>query len=312
MTTLHHILNPIILQEQARIWIKEDLPHFDLQGFVCGDAPVVSKIFCKSPGVLAGVPFVNAVLQELQCTPNWFCMEGEWLDTSKGPIEVAYVGGSAVNVLVAERVVLNILSRCSGVATKSRRVRRKLNDLGWEGFIAGSRKTTPGFRMVEKYGLLVGGAATHRYDLSHMIMLKDNHVTICGSMAKAIQKVKAVAGFSSKIEVESRTLEEALEAAKEGVDIIMLDNFQPQVRGKRFDWVFSNRDLQDIAEASKYLKLKYPHILIEASGGITEENAFRYAKLTVDIISMSSLVQGYEAVDFSMKVLPKKEIKSQS
>jgi len=175
------------------------------------------------------------------------------------------------------------------MATKSRRVKRKLSQLGWEGYLAGSRKTTPGFRMVEKYGLLVGGAATHRYDLSNMVMLKDNHVTICGSMKAAVDKVRLVTGFSTKIEVEARNLDEALEAAATGVDIVMLDNFPPQ----------------DLNEASKHIKKLFNQVLLEASGGITEENVHRYAKPTIDIISMSSLVQGYEAVDFSMKVLPK-------
>lgn len=174
MVPFHNILSPVLLQELARSWLKEDQPSFDLQGVVAGDTEIVAKIYCKSPGVLAGVPFVNAVLKEVDCSPNWFFMEGEHLDPSTvgGPVEVAYVGGKGQNVLLAERVILNVLARCSGVATKSRRVKRKLSQLGWEGYLAGSRKTTPGFRMVEKYGLLVGGVATHRHDLSNMVMLK--------------------------------------------------------------------------------------------------------------------------------------------
>lgn len=233
MTSIHHILNPVLLQEHARAWLKEDSPNFDLQGVVAGDTEIVAKIFCKSPGVLAGVPFVNAVLREVDCSPNWFCMEGEVLDTSRGPIEVAYVGGKGQHVLLAERVILNILARCSGVATKARRVKRKLTQLGWDGSLAGSRKTTPGFRLVEKYGLLIGGADPHRFDLSSMVMLKDNHVTICGSMKSAIKRVRNVTGFSTKVEVESRSLQEAFEAANAGVDIIMLDNFQPPVSAQR-------------------------------------------------------------------------------
>ena len=98
---------------------------------------------------------------------------------------------------------------------------------GWAGHVAGTRKTTPGFRIVEKYALLVGGAATHRLDLSQMVMLKDNHVWQAGSITKAVQTAKSAAGFSAKIEVEARDLEEALEAAKAGADIVMLDNFTP-------------------------------------------------------------------------------------
>ena len=86
MAGIHQILNPVVLQECAKNWLKEDSPNFDLQAIVAGDQEVVAKIFCKSSGVLAGVPFVNAVLREVECSPNWFCMEGEYLDTSQGAI----------------------------------------------------------------------------------------------------------------------------------------------------------------------------------------------------------------------------------
>lgn len=199
---------------------------------VAGDAEIAAKVYCKSAGVLAGIPFANAVFHQLDCSPNWFFKEGEWLEPM--PIcEVAYVGGKANSVLLAERIVLNVISRCSGVATRSRNIKMKLDELGWQGFVAGTRKTTPGFRMVEKYGLLIGGVATHRYDLSDMIMLKDNHITICGgSIHKAIAQVRSAAGFTSKLEVECRTFEEARQAAHCGADIIMLDNFKINVRPK--------------------------------------------------------------------------------
>jgi nicotinate-nucleotide pyrophosphorylase (carboxylating) len=222
----------------------------------------------------------------LDCSPNWFFKEGEWLDAN--PIcEVAYVGGKAHNVLLAERIVLNVISRCSGVATQSRNIKHKLDEMLWQGFIAGTRKTTPGFRMVEKYGLLIGGVTTHRYDLSSLIMIKDNHISISGSVRKAVAQVRSAAGFVTKIEVECRNLDEAREAAHSGADIIMLDNFKPQ----------------ELEYCSKWLKANFPSILVEASGGINEDNVGLYAKPTVDIISLSSLVQGYQTVDYSMKVL---------
>lgn len=224
MSVYHHILNPVILDDLARNWIREELPHFDLQAMAVGDIDIAAKVFCKSPGVLAGIPFANSVFNQLNCSPNWFCKEGEWLE-AKPVCEVAYVGGKAHNVLLAERIILNVLSRCSGVATAARLTSTNLYKLGWQGRIAGTRKTTPGFRMVEKYGLLIGGACTHRYDLSDMIMLKDNHITICGSVQTAINKVRPSSGFAHKIEVECRNLEEAQEAALAGADIIMLDNF---------------------------------------------------------------------------------------
>lgn len=122
----------------------------------------------------------------------------------------------------------------------------------WEGFVAGTRKTTPGFKMVEKYALIVGGACTHRMDLSHMVMLKDNHIWSVGSITNAVHKAKQAAGFSSKIEVECQSVAEAMEAATAGADIVMLDNF-------------SGEKLRSAAET---IKRTFPSILIEASGVI--------------------------------------------
>jgi len=287
MAGVHNILNPVCLKEAAKSWLIEDCPNFDLQGIVAGEKEVIAKIYCKSKGVLAGVPFVNAVFKELDCTANWSCMEGTTIDGgSQNKIEVAHVTGKGSNVLLAERLILNILSRCSGVATRASRIKQKLIEHRWNGTIAGSRKTTPGFRMVEKYGLMVANVDPHRYDLSSMIMLKDNHVAISGSIKSAIDKVKNITSFSTKIEVECGSLEEATAAARASADIIMLDNFNPV-------------DLQKVATE---IKTTFPHILIEASGGITEDNAHHYAQTSIDIISMSSLIQGYETVDFSMKI----------
>ncbi|XP_037047820.1 nicotinate-nucleotide pyrophosphorylase [carboxylating]-like isoform X2 [Bradysia coprophila] len=286
MAGISSILNPIVLQECARNWLKEDSPNFDLQAIIAGDRKVTAKIFCKSSGILAGVPFVNAVFRELECSVEWLYEEGRYLDVSNGIIEVAHITGKGHCVLLAERLILNVLARCSGVSTRAGRIQKSLTKQGWNGSLAGSRKTTPGFRLVEKYGLMVANVDPHRYDLGSMVMLKDNHVTISGSIQNAIAKVKSVSGFATKIEVECRNIDEALNAAASSVDIIMLDNFTPA----------------NLEAASKQLKANFPHILIEASGGITEDNAQQYAIPSVDIISTSSLVQGYEVVDFSMKI----------
>jgi nicotinate-nucleotide pyrophosphorylase (carboxylating) len=232
---------------------------------------------------------VNAIFRELDCIPVWQCPEGQYL--TPAPIYVvAFVSGKARDILLAERVALNVLARCSGVATQARAVKQSVDSVGWKGTIAGTRKTTPGFRLVEKYGLLVGGVATHRHDLSAMVMIKDNHVVISGGVGPAIRDVRRSRDFSVKVEVECRDVEEAREAARLGADILMLDNFDPQV----------------LDEAVSELKANHTGILIEASGGITANNVQEFAREGVDIISLGALVQGYPAVDYSMKVLPQK------
>merc|ERR1712070_969721 len=165
------------------------------------------------------------------------------------------VRGPARKILLGERTALNTLSRCSGVAATCADAVAIKRAQNWHGYVAGTRKTTPGFRVVEKYGLLVGGAATHRLDLSQMVMLKDNHIWSAGSIASAVKLAKRAAGFSQKVEVECQSLEEATEAALAGADIVMLDNFKPN----------------QLKKDARTLKEKYPHLLIEASGGITTE-----------------------------------------
>lgn len=174
---------------------------------------------------------------------------------------------------------------------------------GWQGILAGTRKTTPGFRLVEKYGMLAGGADPHRHDLSSMTMLKDNHVWACankqlgtgveesiaGAIPRAVAAAKATGGFSTKVEVECRSVEEADAAIEAGADVIMLDNFTGE----------------GVRAAARELKGRWASkkaFLIEVSGGLTEENAAAHVCEDVDILSTSSIHQGTGIVDFSLKV----------
>lgn len=179
---ISHVLHPVTLKHMVREWLKEDTPNFDYGGFVVGEKEETAVLLQKSAGVFAGKPFFEEVFKELDC-----CVE--WDDSEEGtfnePIKtVAKVTGKVRKLLLGERVALNCLSRASGIATVARRLNQLAHKCGWEGEIAGTRKTTPGFRLVEKYSLLVGGVSTHRYDLSSMIMLKDNHIWTAGSITK--------------------------------------------------------------------------------------------------------------------------------
>ena len=178
------LLHPVRVQELVREWLKEDTPSFDYGGFVVGENVETALLLCKSPGVLAGSPFFEAVFTELGCTVKWLQIEGTFLDPADGPLKAAMVTGKVRFLLLGERVALNCLTRASGIASQARRLQQKAIDKGWHGQVAGTRKTTPGFRMVEKYSLLVGGMATHRYDLSSMIMLKDNHIWTAGNITQ--------------------------------------------------------------------------------------------------------------------------------
>lgn len=269
-------------------WIKDDVPGFDVGGLVVGETETEATLYCKSPGVLAGVPFFEATFEILGCAVTWLASEGDYMDPGPngGKVVVALVRGAARRVLLGERTALNTLSRASGVASAAKSCADLAKSHGWHGYIAGTRKTTPGFRIVEKYALLVGGAATHRIDLSQMVMLKDNHVWSAGSITKAVRTAKSAAGFTSKIEVECRNLGEAIEAATAGADIVMLDNYKP--------------DALKVDAAA--VKARFPHVLVEASGGITRATLPDYLSPHVDVVSQGALTQGYACVDFSLKL----------
>ncbi|CAO3645403.1 unnamed protein product [Cunninghamella blakesleeana] len=271
-------------------YLEEDVPSFDYGGYVVGEDDQVATLYCKAEGVLAGVPFFNEVFKQLDCRVEWKNEEGEWLKP-EGKQAVATVYGKARNILLGERTALNILCRCSGIALRARQVHELQKAKGFKGVIAATRKTTPGFRLVEKYGVLVGGLDTHRMDLSSMVMLKDNHIWSSGSITKAVQNARSVCGFALKIEVECQSEEEADEAIAAGANIVMLDNFTGD----------------GLKVAAKNIKQRWAekgvnHFLIESSGGITYQTCANYFCDDIDILSMSTITQGVPHVDFSLKI----------
>eukprot|EP01088_Endostelium_zonatum_P018032 TRINITY_DN5621_c0_g1_i1.p1 TRINITY_DN5621_c0_g1~~TRINITY_DN5621_c0_g1_i1.p1 ORF type:complete len:330 (-),score=73.05 TRINITY_DN5621_c0_g1_i1:29-1018(-) len=294
LKNLENVL-PLNWEHQITEWLKEDIPSFDFAGYVVGSKPETATLLGKSPGILAGVPFFNAIFSHLSCSVSWHLSEG----SSFTPITlIATVHGPAKNILLGERLSLNILARCSGIATRANQLNSIAKSENWQGRIAGTRKTTPGFRVVEKYGMLVGGCDMHRYDLSSMVMLKDNHVVSAGGIGEAVRRAREVCGFAVKIEVECGKEEEAEEGVREGADVVMLDNF-------------GSEECKGVA---KRLKEKYGRkgFLIEASGGMTVESVKNYFSEDVDVISLGALSQSVPHVDFSLKIVAIRHICSYS
>ncbi|KAA8495557.1 Nicotinate-nucleotide pyrophosphorylase, carboxylating [Porphyridium purpureum] len=283
------MLDPTQLREMVREWLREDIPAMDFAGAVVGSDVRTAHLLQKSPGMLAGVPFVEAVFDELGMRVEWdpHVHEGMRVEhTGAGEKRVlASVTGPADDLLRAERVALNCLSRCSGIATRADDLMRIAAAHGWRGRVAATRKTTPGFRVVEKYGVIVGGADPHRMNLSSMIMLKDNHVWSAGNITKSVQRARALAGFSVKIEVECRSLDEAREACHAGADVVMLDNFDPL----------------NFKETARAVRSEFAHVIIEGSGGLSESTLSDFFCEEADVLSMS-IMQNYQCVDFSLKI----------
>lgn len=273
-------------------WLQEDVPAFDFGGFVVGSDAKTATLFCKQKGVLSGVPFAQEVFDQCKLEVKWSYKEGSFLDPSSTPdkrLSVAVVSGEARNILLAERTALNLLSRCSGIATASRELVESARKVGYRGIIAGTRKTTPGLRRLEKYSMLVGGCDTHRYDLSSMVMLKDNHIWSTGSITNAVKNARSVCGFTVKIEVECQSEAEADEAIEAGADVVMLDNF-------------NGAELKITAQSLKEKWAGKKQFLLECSGGLKLSNISEFLCHEIDIYSTSSIHQGTGVIDFSLKL----------
>lgn len=287
-------LLPVSSQWKNKItsWIQEDIPDFDYGGYVVGNRHQTASLFCKSDGILCGIPFAQEVYEQCELKVEWHFKEATLLEpshTESGKIKVASISGPAKNILQAERLSLNILSRCSGIATQSYYTIQRARKASYKGIIAGTRKTTPGLRLLEKYSMLVGGIDMHRYDLSQMIMLKDNHIWATGSITKAIESARNVGGFSHKIEVEVQSEDAANEAIQAGADVIMLDNFD-------------HDKLRIVAQSIKQKWNGKKNFLLECSGGLTIDNIEEFLCNDIDIYSTSSVHQGCKVIDYSLKI----------
>jgi nicotinate-nucleotide pyrophosphorylase (carboxylating) len=192
------------------------------------------------------------------------------------------MSGRLQPLLTGERTALNFLQRLSGIATHVRRFVEALPAGGIR--LVDTRKTTPGWRALEKYAVRIGGAANHRMSLSDGILIKDNHVTICGGIQAALEKARRSAPHTLKLEIEVETPDQADEAAAAGADIIMLDNMGPET----------------IQEAVRRIDGR---ALVEVSGGVTRDTIASLAAHGVNIVSVGALTHSAVAVDISMDIV---------
>ena len=208
---------------------------------------------------------------------EYFCQEGNAISPGD---KLLTVKGPADKLLIAERTALNFLQRLSGVATASNKLVKALEVTGIK--VMDTRKTTPVYRNLQKYAVRVGGAYNHRFGLSDLIMLKDNHIQAAGGIKQAVAAVKEIDPFIHKIEVEVENLEMVKEALEAGVDIIMLDNMD-----------------HDTMKAA--IEIIDGQCLVEASGNLSIENAHTFSDLKIDFISSASLTHSAGILDLSMK-----------
>ncbi|XP_069738228.1 nicotinate-nucleotide pyrophosphorylase [carboxylating] [Phaenicophaeus curvirostris] len=279
-------LPPHKLRSLARAWLDEDCPFAEAAAGAVGRAPLRAQLLAKSPGVLAGAPFAQAAWEEVGCSVTWLLAEGSRLPAGRTP--VAAVEGPAAAVLLAERAALNAVGRCSGVATAAARAVEVARGAGWAGAVAGTRKTTPGFRLAEKYALAVGGAEPHRPGLGSLVLLKDNHLAAARApLEQVLEVARRAGGFTQRLGVECGSVGDAVRAAEAGVDVVLLDNFTPQ----------------ELHRAAAAVKASAPQVRVEASGGIGLENLPLFLGPHVDVVSMGCLTHGAASLDFALRVL---------
>ena len=276
-----------ILEERLRNILAEDIGQGDITTalIVPADSTAEAEIIAKEAGVIAGMEEAKILLESLGLEAKILVSDGEKV---KAKHILMKISGHTRTILSVERTLLNIISRMSGIATTTRKLIRKIQKAKLKSKVACTRKVAPGLLYFDKKAVLVGGGDTHRLHLDDMILIKDNHIRVAGSIKKVIEKVRKDASFSKKIEVEVTKVKDVLVAARGRVDIIMLDNFTPK----------------QVENAIKLLRKErlFGRVLLEASGRITSENILAYASTGVDIISLGAITHSAKALDISLEI----------
>jgi nicotinate-nucleotide pyrophosphorylase (carboxylating) len=276
-----------ILEEKLRNMLAEDLGQGDITTalIVPADNIAEAEVIAKEAGVIAGMEEAKILVESLGLEAKILVSDGEKVKAKRVLMKIS---GDTRTMLSVERILLNIISRMSGIATTTRKLIRKNQKAKLKTKVACTRKVAPGLLYFDKKAVLIGGGDTHRLHLDDMILIKDNHIRVAGSIKRAIKKVRKDASFSKKIEVEVISVKDVLAAARARADIIMLDNFSPE----------------QIEKAIKLLKKErlFGKILLEASGKITGENIIAYASKGVDIVSLGEITHSAKALDISLEI----------
>ncbi len=268
--------------------LHEDVGERDHTSFACIPAreKAEGRLLVKTDGIIAGIEVAQRIFKKLdkKITVDAFVKDGD--EVSKGDIAFM-VDGNARMLHTAERLVLNVMQRMSGIATTAHHLTQLCE--GTKAKILDTRKTTPGMRLLEKWAVNIGGATNHRWGLYDMILIKDNHIHCSGGIENAIKNARDYLKKEKRkldIEIEVGNFDELNEVLQMGgIQMILLDNFSPS----------------GISKAVKIINGKYK---TEASGGITEDNLRKYALAGVDFISVGALTHSVKSLDLSLKIYP--------
>jgi nicotinate-nucleotide pyrophosphorylase (carboxylating) len=268
--------------------LAEDISHGDItsQGLIPPELQGKASILAKADGIIAGGEVTKRVFLRVDPSLKVELLIQDGARVKPGDI-VATIFGNVISILKAERVALNFLQRLSGIASQTAQFIAKTKGLKVK--ITDTRKTTPALRLLEKYAVRIGGGQNHRFHLGDGILIKDNHLAALRALGMNIKDIVARAKQNApkgvKVEVEASTIQEALDAAEAGADIIMLDNMSPD-------------------EMRRVVNSVPSQVKIEASGGITLDNVRTVAMTGVDFISVGALTHSTKALDISLELEP--------
>jgi nicotinate-nucleotide pyrophosphorylase (carboxylating) len=269
-------------------FIDEDAPFGDVtSASVIPDITCDAVIRAEQPGVIAGLEEASLLFSYFGITVKPLVKDGGLVRTADSLLELK---GDAKKILLVERTALNIIGRMSGIATQTKKIAGIVSAVNPSCRVAATRKTCPGLQELDKKAVKIGGGDPHRMNLSDGILIKDNHLVLV-PLVTAIRTAKMVSVYK-KIEVEVETSDDALAAAREGADIIMLDNM----------------NVEQIDQTINILKLEglRDHITLELSGGIDEGSLPRYAALDVDVISLGLLTHSVKNLSVNLEIIPNK------
>lgn len=266
-------------KKQLSQFLAEDIGKGDITSALLPKKKISVKIISRENAIVAGATYAKEIFKLKGCNAKILKKDGSKIKPNQTIIAVT---GNAGDILTCERTALNILTRMSGIATQTNKLVKKIPS---KTKLYATRKTAPGLRYFDKEAVEIGGGKKHRLRLDEMVMIKDNHIAVEGSLLPLIKKAKRK---HKKIEVEVENTADAVLAAKEGATIIMLDNFSPA-------------QIKKTIEIIKKQKLRNK-VMLEASGGINSKNIAKFGKTGVDIISVGSITNSVKGIDVSLEI----------
>jgi nicotinate-nucleotide pyrophosphorylase (carboxylating) len=278
----------MVLIDYLLHFIEEDAPFGDVtSSAIIPDITCSAVIRAEQPGIIAGLKEVSLLFSHFGVSAESLVKDG---DLVRQGDSLLLLKGDAKKILLVERTALNIIGRMSGIATQTKKLADIVSSINNTCRVAATRKTCPGFQVLDKKAVKIGGGDPHRMNLSDGILIKDNHLVLV-PLIPAIRAAKKVSAYT-KVEVEVETSEDALSAARAGADIIMLDNMNPEKVTQTIN-VLKHEGLRE-------------QVIIEISGGIDEMNLPAYAALNIDVISLGALTHTVKNLSVNLEILPGK------